>query len=69
VVKKMVRNKYKLGSCNEGHVVNANFNSDGNLNVNSNWNPKDHNENMGGRSEVVFYLIDLFQPPSIRPIS
>ncbi len=33
-------------------MLNANFNSDGNANVNNNWNPENQNPNLGGRSEV-----------------
>ena len=42
-----------LGSRNEDRVVNANFNPDGNLNVNSNLKPENRNPNLGGRSEIV----------------
>ena len=52
----MVLDKYKPGSCDEGRVLNANFNSGGNLNVNSNLNPENCNENLGGRSEEVLYF-------------
>jgi len=39
------------GSRNEGKVVNANFNPNGNLNVKPNWNPQFRNRNLGARSE------------------
>ena len=38
------------GSLKDGKVLNANFNPDGNFNVNSNWNRQDRNPKMGGRS-------------------
>lgn len=43
------------GSRNEGNVVNAKFNDNGNLNVNSNLNPQNHNGNLGGRFVVVSF--------------
>lgn len=33
--------------------MNANFNPDGNLNVNSNLNPRNAGPDLGGRSEIV----------------
>lgn len=36
-----------------GKALNVNFNSDGNFNVNSNWNSQDRNPKMGGRSFLV----------------
>ena len=42
-----------LGSCFEGHVVDASFRSDGDLYVGSDWDPEDHDGNLGGRSEEV----------------
>jgi len=41
------------GSRNDGRIVNANFNQDGNLNVNWNLNADNHNPNLGGRSSAV----------------
>ena len=38
--------------------MNANRNTDGNLNVNTNWNPGNHNPNVGGRSEIVSCFIE-----------
>lgn len=50
----------KPESFNEGSMLNANFNSDGNANVNNNWNPENQNPNLGGRSEVESCLSILF---------
>ena len=60
-----------LESRNDGKVVNANFNPNGNLNVNWNLKADNHNPNLGGRSSVVgsCYFSDFLQPPSILPIS
>lgn len=41
-------------------MLNANFNSDGKVNVNNNWNPENQNPNLGGRSEVEPCLSILF---------
>lgn len=41
------------GSRNDGRIVNASFNRDGNLNVNWNLKADNHNPNLGGRSSVV----------------
>ena len=49
---------------NESRVVNANSNSDGNLNVNSNLTPDNRNSNIGGRSSAVvsclFTFLEIF---------
>lgn len=61
----------KLGSRNESNAVNANFNSDGNLNANWNLNPQNHNVNIGGRFEevacfkfalVIYVTLQAFYP-------
>ena len=58
-----------LGSSYDGNVLNANFNEDGNLNVNHNWNPDNHNSNIGGRSvEVSRFELCFSQPPNILPM-
>jgi len=59
-------------SRNEGNVLNANFNSDGNLNVNSNLNRENHNPNLGFRSEVescfiVLLIFSILQASCLFP--
>lgn len=48
-----------LGSSGNGEILNANFSPDGELNVNSNWNPENRNQNLGGRSFQVGSCLKL----------
>jgi len=51
------------GSRNEDRMVNANCNSDGNVDVNSNLDPDNRNPNIGGRFAGVSYkcLREMFR--------
>lgn len=49
----------RLGSCMRGVMVNAKFHPDGDMDVNSSSNPRDHNKILGGRFEEIRKLNPL----------
>lgn len=63
---RMVRDKPKLESFYDGEVMKANFNENGKLNFNSNWNPQDQNSDLGVRFEVGFCFLTILMIFSSR---